>query len=458
MIRPIQFTSSNQNLSDLKLIKSLIWIYFILLVFEGALRKWVLPFFSDPLLIIRDPVVLLIYVQAARANLFPRSKWIIVILIMAVFFLVWGVFQANAGGTGWRGYVVSVYGVRTFFLHLPLIFVMGSILNQEDVMKIGRWILIISIPMTLLMVAQYYAPSESIINKATTGADSKQLMAALDRVRPPGTFSFITGPMIYYPLVSSFCLFGMFQKHRFNYLLLFSALTTLILVIPLSGSRGLFFGILLVMAFSTFIAIKQPKLIIQLFAFGLVSAALGFCLLKSPMGKEAMESFSERYTSAMDSEGEGKGATVAMQRRVGGGLTEVFTSLDQIPFHGLGIGIGTNVGAMLTTGGVDFLAGESEWTRIVTESGVILGFSYIILRVFLAVWLLWRAWNSLNRGNILPWLLMGVAFNQLIQGQTAVPMLLGLMVFSAGLVMASMNTSKLMTSSDLRRPRLNRPM
>ena len=38
-------------------IRRLIWLYFWLLLLEGALRKWVLPQLSNPLLIIRDPVV-----------------------------------------------------------------------------------------------------------------------------------------------------------------------------------------------------------------------------------------------------------------------------------------------------------------------------------------------------------------------------------------------------------------
>ena len=57
----------------LKNIKRLIWLYFFLLIFEGTLRKWVLPQFSDVLLVIRDPVALVIYYLALRARIFPRS-------------------------------------------------------------------------------------------------------------------------------------------------------------------------------------------------------------------------------------------------------------------------------------------------------------------------------------------------------------------------------------------------
>src|ERR1700719_3459780 len=60
----------------IKNIRRLIWLYFVLLICEGALRKWVVPQLSDPLLIIRDPIVILIFLLAIRARIFPSSNFI----------------------------------------------------------------------------------------------------------------------------------------------------------------------------------------------------------------------------------------------------------------------------------------------------------------------------------------------------------------------------------------------
>ena len=49
---------------DYTVIRKLIWVYFLLLLFEGALRKWFLPSLSQGLLIVRDPIVILIYYLA----------------------------------------------------------------------------------------------------------------------------------------------------------------------------------------------------------------------------------------------------------------------------------------------------------------------------------------------------------------------------------------------------------
>ena len=63
-------------------VRKLLWVYFWLLLLEGALRKWIVPQLSNPLLVIRDPFVLAIYYYALRAHVFPRNGWTISLLIL----------------------------------------------------------------------------------------------------------------------------------------------------------------------------------------------------------------------------------------------------------------------------------------------------------------------------------------------------------------------------------------
>src|SRR5689334_12041777 len=69
----------------------LIMTYIALLMVEGALRKWIMPRYSDPLLVIRDPVLLAIYWFALRARLFPRNWWVISLFGIGVLSLVFSV-------------------------------------------------------------------------------------------------------------------------------------------------------------------------------------------------------------------------------------------------------------------------------------------------------------------------------------------------------------------------------
>ena len=40
-------------------LKIAIWLYLLLWIFEGALRKWILPSLATPLLVVRDPIAIL---------------------------------------------------------------------------------------------------------------------------------------------------------------------------------------------------------------------------------------------------------------------------------------------------------------------------------------------------------------------------------------------------------------
>jgi len=107
-------------------LRILIWSYFWLLLWEGALRKWVFPSLSTPLLIVRDPVVILIYAIAMAEGVFPFNRFILVTIVLA------GVsFVASLCVFGHLE--IILYGLRTDFLHLPLIFLMPRVLNKEDV-------------------------------------------------------------------------------------------------------------------------------------------------------------------------------------------------------------------------------------------------------------------------------------------------------------------------------------
>src|SRR3954463_14986510 len=75
---------SATNERTIKRLKWALWAYFFLLIFEGVFRKWILPQFSDVLLVVRDPVVLVIFMLAIKARLFPRDGWILSLPIIGL--------------------------------------------------------------------------------------------------------------------------------------------------------------------------------------------------------------------------------------------------------------------------------------------------------------------------------------------------------------------------------------
>lgn len=416
-------------------VKWLIWLYFWLLIFEGSLRKWVVPALSDPLLIIRDPVVILIYLQAIRGGFFPNHWLVKTTIILGAITFFWGCAHLVDGS--YLTLLVTAYGVRTYFLHLPLIFIIGHVFTRQDVLKMGKWILLLSIPMAMLMVAQYKVDTGHWLNRATTGEDSKQITAALGRVRPPGTFSFITGPAVFYPLATVYLLFGIMHPRIYSKWLIIGAATATALVLPISGSRTLVLATAVVVAYASVVLIRNPRFLPRFAVWAVVIFFAGLAILALPVGQQAIESFSTRWDQATMSEGEGEGARAGVSRRVGGNVTEVFDYLPSIPFAGYGIGVGTNVGVKLQTGGVGFLYGEAEWTRNVMEAGPFLGFAYIGFRIVLAFFLLWLAFNRMLVGDPLAWLFMGATFLNIVMGQTTQPTSLGFIALTSGLSLAA---------------------
>src|SRR5947209_7010402 len=58
-------------------------------------------------------------------------------------------------------FLVAGFGFRSNFFQLPLIFIMARVLRPADVKQFGWWTLVVLIPMTLLMVAQFRAGPEA---------------------------------------------------------------------------------------------------------------------------------------------------------------------------------------------------------------------------------------------------------------------------------------------------------
>jgi hypothetical protein len=114
----------------------------------------------------------------------------------------------------------------------------------------------------------------------------------------------------------------------------------------------------------------------------------------------------------------------------------------QTPLLGRGLGIGTNAGAALLTGSRSFLLGESEWSRVVGESGPILGYGYLMLRVAICLFIVRRCWADVARGQALPFLMIASNGLDLVSGQFGQPTTLGFAVLFSGLALAAIDDLK----------------
>ena len=421
--------------ADLKWVKRSIWVYFWLLILEGALRKWILPGLSAPLLIIRDPVVIAIYWAAYRSGRIKRTRLLGASVVTAFFIAVLAILQI---GVGTNTVPVAVYGWRSYALHLPLIAIIGQVLSPNDLRKAGFWLLLTSVPMAALMTFQYRAAPNSWLNVGA-GVGSGQIDSADGHLRASGTFSFSTGAVSFTTLELSFLLYGLTSPKVYGRkLLLFAALSTLA-AIPMAGSRTLLFNCAGFALLAPFAFLSNPA---GMFRF--IKMVTGLCivavvLLQTQTVHSAMDTMQRRWRGASGAEGS---VAEVLQARVLNASTESFSSAGSIPLLGRGVGMGSNAAAALTTGSVGLLLGEGEWTRIMFEFGPLGGSVFLLIRVLFGIVL---AANSLRAYSHSPlaWLLAIANTPLLLLGYMAQPTSLGFIVLGAGLTLAAVQSSKI---------------
>lgn len=408
-------------------IRTAIWVYFWLMIVEGALRKWVFPGFSDLLFVIRDPVVVLAYGMALRAGIFPLRLSILLVGLMAALSLMFALL-------GNASVLVVLFGLRTDFLHLPLVFLMPAVMNRDDVKQIGRWAMILSVPILLLMIRQFNSAADDPINVAAGGSLNGQIRGAMGRIRPPGPFSFISGPVVYYGLVAAFVCHGWMERRAYPRWLLLAATVTTIAAVPISISRSLLMGVLIVLAFAATVLLRRPQSALRLVG----PMAIGVAMFAAMADTDYVQAFSTRWEEAEVAGGGDFSSNVV--GRLLELFTHPFTIASDAPIFGHGIGMGTLAGARLLTGQFTFALSESELGRNVMELGPILGFVFIAWRAWLAVILIAKGWQRVCRdADSLPWLLAGASFLTILIGQWGQATQLGFAVFGAGLVLAALN-------------------
>src|SRR5467141_1004452 len=417
-------------------VRQLIWLYLWLLLVEGALRKWALPRFSNPLLLIRDPVMLGIYFYAIKAQVFPRNVWAVSLWIIGILSAVAILGSPLFPYLPLKAMVeVTAYGFRSNFLHLPLIFVMASVFDEEDVKKFGWWILFVMIPIGLLMAVQFKASADSFINRTAGLGEAEQLTAGGGKIRPPGTFSFISGPVFYMSAAAAFLIYGALTRTVYKGWLLIASAAALVVGIVVSGSRSCVGSVLIVVFSMVVIFVVRPKAVNQFGRTLLIVVIGGFILTRLPIFKEGAQILSDRFTTS--AEAAETTITKGMIQREISEFTEGLSNIDKFPLFGYGIGVGTNVGGRILIGRPAFLLAENEWSRVLAESGPILGLAFLVWRTLLTFQLGRLSFIALKRGNLLPILLFSSGFVLLLNGQLGQPTTLGFAVILNGLCLAA---------------------
>ena len=417
--------------SDYSLIKKLIWTYFILLLFEGAFRKWFLPSLSQGLLIVRDPIVIWIYYVCYAQEVFPINnkyinkclQWTLLAVLLSFIFT-----QAHP--------FTIAYGARTNLLHFPLIFIMAKLLTWQDVLNYGKAFLLLSPLMTWVVAQQFQAEAGDIINTASGGVGT-QLETSGGKIRASGTFSFVSGIVFYYCFTVSFIIYGFLIKGAFPKWMLYLGTSATLLAMVTAGSRAVIAESLQVVACIGFLAYYRPsefgKIAASTFAFSTLTILL---YSQIELFEEGLNFLSLRFEEAANVEGN---PIEAYFNRYFQMITAPYYYSFFTDFLGNGLGTATRAGAALG-GGMG--SAENSWSRPILENGTLVGCLFLLWRIWITKDLFVTCINAVKRGSYLSIFLFGAAGPILLFGLLGQPTNLGFAAFGSGLCLAASKIQK----------------
>lgn len=418
--------------------RRLIWLFFWLWIFEGTLRKWILPDYNAILLVVRDPVLVLLYLQAFMQGKFPGNGFVVSTAVLGVlsfgFSILAGDISGIASGVFTQSIQVTLYGLRTNFFFLPMLWVIPVYFDREDVLRVGWWILLLSPAMAALVFLQFQSPSDSWINTAA-GGEGRQIETSLGKIRPPGTFSYTNGLVSYVIFIVAFLCHELLERRSFPRWLTVIATCSAGVMLALSGSRSAIGAAITVLAGVALICLRRPEfgkrtwnllaiIVIGIFALNYFSVTrVGIDVLEDRFGDEEniKRGFVYRFLYEQFAP---------------------FIHVTEAPLFGYGLGVGTNAGSALLVGRRTFLLSEGDIGRAIFESGPILGVLFIVLRLGIVLHIFRAALAATDRGDTLPMLLFTAGALTLATGQIGQPTALGFAVLACGFSLAAMRKEK----------------
>ncbi|MBC7416725.1 MAG: hypothetical protein H7325_01040 [Pedobacter sp.] len=355
----------------------LIIIILLGVFFEGAAGKWVNPQLGQVAVLFRDFLcILFVCIAFNKARFqcyFPGLVKVFFVLSGALLF--WGAVQSFVNQTPIYIYIL---GLRFWLLYQWVAILAASTLKNNELIAVARVAVMLLVAATPLAVMQHLLPPGSFLNSQVDTDEDSIFTVTSGIVRTTGTFSFTTGYALFIsfciPLVLTNSLFGrqIFNSRYFKNI----SLVALLVSSLVSGSRtavislGLFLGIYLIV--ELFWHKKIQKKIFSPLLFSIFSVVLLPFIFP-----DVIPSLLDRFSSAGESEN--------ILERLFSTVFGESSLLDSYSAFGYTIGSSSNVASYFMTGSRDFLFGETESSRVLSEAGIF-GFIWIIFKLVFFFW------------------------------------------------------------------------
>jgi hypothetical protein len=367
----------------------------LVILFEGALRKWLLPSLGNPLMLLRDAMAMAMVAGIFAKGQYRRAGILLQLLaVWSAIVIMWGLVQVLILQTP---LLVFMLGVRFWLLYLWMALGVAVALSDKEIryiLQLMAWTLVLMAP---LAVMQFLSPPGHWINFQPDTDEDHVFVSAMGIVRTSGTFSFTLGYACYIAMMAPFAL-----APRWGGANLFAAPWMRLLLVAcvavaslVSGSRS---ALLYFVTFAVFYFFSEMsfsarasdrfRTLMTAMVFVLILAAVVLLL------PNILLSMQERFLLASQSED------------FAGRIFSIFLgepgALARFSWLGYGLGAGTNGAQILLTGENYFSLAESEPGRVLLEMGAIGGL-WLFLKISLLTWGLGKSWHiAATKNDIMP--------------------------------------------------------
>jgi hypothetical protein len=415
----------------------LIDLFFLLMVFEGAVRRFLVPGLGVEIQVFRDllPTLALgIYLLSGRKSHHLAWPPPLIMMALTLYILVASLQLWNPGL--WT-LPVGLLGLRTHFAYLPLLLMAPVYICSYNklIVRLVSLCLIV-FPVVALGLVQNQLPASHPLN-----ADLNAAFGSEGLVRATGTFYYITGYSVFCQFVVIAAVALMVLRPMPSRVGLFAAAAAACAFIGClsSGSRGSVYGAPLQLAlFSSILMWSRfrNRVVLRMLIVGLVGfAAVALAIAWVP---EVYTAFSERVTTAGDD----------VQGRSVYAVTGWVSVLDLYPW-GNGIGMGHQQAGVLAGYTAGFLSGyEAELDRIAYELGIFGFFGFIVFRIGL---LLRIGFGARQLNEPVGAALAALSFSTMalmVAGGIYTPMANALLMLMAGLGLTVVDPRRVRRTSD----------
>jgi hypothetical protein len=401
-----------------------VFAIYLLVIFEGSLRKYVAPQFGQYIFFIRDPFVVFAFAVASAHGLWPRNHALLnVAWAMGALGVLLFAAQCAIFGLDTTRLILGIYGWRAYFLYVPLAFLIGANFDAEDLRRIAKLTLFLSVPVAVLIFFQFFSPPDAAINVGVAEDRDLQFQSVgvtAERIRTTGPFTSNQGQAQFTTLAFVFVLAAALAARRtVGTPLLLAATGATLTCAALSNSRGTMLSLGLVGLFGVGLALGGRGAALKTKALLIPAGLLGLGFVLFPIVfPEGYESFMFRWDSAATVESGLPGGILG--RAILGLL--IFTNiLDVVPMLGYGLGYGGNASNILgaeVDGVKPSMLAEADFSRHIVDLGPLFGIGYIAFRLVLLVWLTRQVVVATrSRVDPMPMLLFAYVGNQILSGQ-----------------------------------------